>query len=116
MSNPEKPDDKPAPAQWAAEEPTAMWDESAMRGQGYDALAKDREDKPREATGPATEREVRGDVKQGVEVSRALTGTHGKLDRAPAPAPKASALSWVITLGIAIALGVGVFFVVRMLR
>jgi hypothetical protein len=106
---------KPAtePAKWAAEEPTAMWDESSMREQGYDALAKDREAKPRQETGPATELGVRGQVKEGVEVSRALTGNHAAVKR-PQAKPQSSALSWVITFAVALVLGVGVFFLLRM--
>ena len=109
--DPKKPGTEPA--KWAAEEPTAMWDESSMRDQGYDALAKDREAKPRQASGPATEQGVRGEVKERVEVSRALTGNHAAVKRQAAP-QKSGAMSWVITFAVALVLGVGVFFLLRM--
>lgn len=92
-----------------------MWDESAMRSEGYADLAKDRTEKPRETTGPATERGVRGEVAAKVAVSAELTGGHPALSKQAQPAGP-SALSWVVTIILAVALGVGVFFVVRYLR
>lgn len=98
---------------WAADEPTAMWDDSALEGAGYDQLAKDRAARPRAATGPATEREVRGEDRSAVKVSSELTGAQ-RLQ--PAASNEKRSLSWAITIACALALGVAVYLVVRLLR
>lgn len=98
---------------WAADEPTAMWDDSALEGAGYDQLAKDRAARPRAETGPATGRDVRGEDRAAVKVSSELTGAQ-RLEPV-APSEKRS-LSWTITIGLAIALGVVVYLAVRLLR
>jgi hypothetical protein len=100
---------------WAADEETAMWDESAMRESGFGDLAQDREAKPRSETGPATTKEFGGDDKAKVKLGANVTGGHQQM---PAAAPKSSgpsALSWVVTVVLALAIGVAVFFVVRMI-
>lgn len=113
-SNDEKePGGGPESPRWAADEPTAMWDESSLKDAGYDQLAEHREKTPRAESGPATGRGVGGDREQGVYVSRELTGGH-----AAQGAPKAvtSGISWALTVGIAIALGVAVYFLITFLR
>jgi hypothetical protein len=102
---------------WAADEPTAMWDDSALNDAGFAELMKDRQERPREATGPATNRAAGGSSEAGkIEV----TGTHPQPSAPrPASAPQRSgpsALSWALTVALAIGIGVVVFFVVRALR
>ncbi|HEY8428192.1 MAG TPA: hypothetical protein VIL20_07450 [Sandaracinaceae bacterium] len=113
MSKPQG--DNPEAPRWAADEPTAMWDDSLLADAGYADLAKHRAEQPRTETGPATERGVKGDVDEKVAVSSELTGGHAAL---PAPrAPKGGgALSWVLTVLVAIGVGVAAYFVVRWLR
>jgi hypothetical protein len=96
---------------WAADEPTAMWDDSVLEDAGYDRLASHREEKPREATGPATRREVGGDLAQGIHVSKATSpGT------APVPSRKNPAIGWILTAVVAVLLGGGVYALIRFLR
>ncbi len=105
-------DDDQSGARWAADEPTAMWDESVMRDAGYEELAKHRAEKPRAESGPATERGVKGDVAKKIAVSSELTGSH-----AASPAKPASrAMSWVVTVVLAVGLAVVAYFTVRALR
>ncbi len=111
-----KDDDDPDGPRWAADEPTAMWDESAMADSGYQDLAKDRTEKPRNETGPATGREVKGDVAAKVAVSAELTGGHKAAPATPPSSPRSGALSWVITVVLAVALGGAAYFLVRLLR
>lgn len=88
-----------------------MWDDSMMRDSGYTDLAKDREDKPRAETGPATTKDFGGEDNAKVKVGSAPSAA------APKPAPASpSVVSWIITLVIAIGIGVAVFFVVRLIR
>jgi hypothetical protein len=108
----DKSDDDDAP-RWAADEPTAMWDDSMMREAGYEAVANA---PPRPEAGPATDRGVKGEDKRAVHVSAELTGGHKAIAPTPAAAPKSSGTSWVITLALAIGLGVAAYFVVRFLR
>lgn len=99
---------------WAADEPTAMWDESLLEQEGFDALVKDRSANPREETGPATIQKTGGRSSTGsIEVSADATGGHKAV---AAPKRRASGLSWALTFGIAIALGAAVYFIVRFLR
>lgn len=105
-------DERDAP-RWAADEPTAMWDDSLLKESGYDALAEHRAEQPRAETGPATRRDVGGDLGGSVSVSRDLTGGH------PAqrgPGPRRGWLTWAATLALAIALGGVAYFLVRALR
>lgn len=107
-------DDEGSPdaPRWAADEPTAMWDDSILKDAGYDQLASHREEKPREATGPATKREVGGDLGQGIHVSREA----GAAPAAAPAAPRSSALGWILTGVLAILLGGGVYVLIRFLR
>jgi hypothetical protein len=107
-------DDDPASPRWAADEPTAMWDDSLMRDAGYTDLAKDRSEKPRGESGPATERGVGGDEAARVRVSPELTGGHPAVSAPPAKKPPG--LSWVITVVLAVGLGVAVYVAIRLLR
>ena len=106
-------DDKDDPSRWAADEPTAMWDEASMSEAGYKDLAKHRVERPRAETGPATERGVKGELASKVNVSSELTGGHAAQ---PAAAPSSNVLSWVITGVLAIGLAVAAYFAVRFLR
>ncbi len=114
MSTEDDANDDEDRARWAADEPTAMWDESMMRDAGFDELAQHREVQPRSETGPATGREVGGDVKAKVGVSAELTGGHRAV---PAPEPsKGNGLSWIVTGLLAVLFGVAAYFAVRFLR
>ncbi len=98
---------------WAADEPTAVWNDSMMRDAGFDALAK----VPQVESGPATSREVRGDDKSAVHVSAELTGGHeAVVAPAAASSSKSGATSWIITFVLAVGLGLAAYFVVRLLR
>lgn len=105
--------DEPSAPRWAADEPTAMWDDSLLKESGYDALAEHRAAEPRAETGPATQREVKGDVAGKVTVSGELTGGH---PAQPAPAARPPWISWVVTLALAVLLGGVAYFVVRLIR
>ncbi|MBX3273040.1 MAG: hypothetical protein KF729_22445 [Sandaracinaceae bacterium] len=100
---------------WAAEEPTAMWDESFLEREGFDALLKDRAANPREETGPATVEGAGGKSRTGsVEISSEVTGGHPAVS---APRKRRSGgLSWALTLVVAITLGFAVYALVRLLR
>jgi len=97
---------------WAAEEPTAMWDSSALETEGFDQLIEDRKARPREATGPATT--------QGVGGSAALAATSVTRSEAgvskPAARRRSGGLSWVLTFAVAIGLGLLVYFLASALR
>ena len=89
--------DEDESGQHAADEPTAMWDEDALAKLGLNAAPAE---KPK--TGP------------GLSVS-VETSSHAA-SSATAPKPKSPMIGWVITIGLALVLGVGVYFVVRALR
>jgi hypothetical protein len=106
----------PSGGRWAAEEDTAMWDDSAMQNAGFGELAKDRVAKPREESGPATQKSFGGEDAAKIKVSGELTGGH-KAQPKPAAAPAGpSMLSWVLTIALALGIGIAVFFVVRALK
>ena len=100
--------DKPATSsdgpRWAADEPTAMWDESSLRDAGYDEVAK----KKVVETAPATAPDVRGQDAANVHASSA-----GNVSARP-PAP--AGISWALTFLVAGVVGVAVYFLVRLLR
>ena len=99
---------------WAADEPTAMWDESLLEQEGFNALLKDRAQNPREETGPATGQQVGGKSRsESVEISTDATGGHKAVS---APKKRPGGLSWALTFGLAIALGGVVYLLVRLLR
>ena len=108
----EEKDDLDHEAQrWAADEPTAMWDDSEMKAGGYDALAEDRQAKPRGETGPATGRSAGGMDDSSIQLSRGPV-----VQRAAAAAPrKPGGISWVLTILLSLGLGVGVFILIRAL-
>jgi hypothetical protein len=94
----------------AADDPTAMWDDAALKEAGLDELAG-RTD-ARDAAGPATSYGVRGDRRNSVEL-----GDREDARSSRGAAPKArGGLSWPVTVILALALGVAVYFLVRMLR
>lgn len=90
--------DEDESGQHAADEPTAMWDEDALAKLGLNKPAPDT--KPKAGPGLAV----------SVETSPHATST------ATAPKAKSPVMSWVITIGLALVLGVGVYFAVRALR
>jgi hypothetical protein len=110
---------EPAPAKstassegqrWAADEPTAMWDDKALRDEGYPGVA---DAAPGIApSGPATGPDVGGH-------ERANVVSKGGAQQGGAPAPALAAgggLSWPLTIAIATLVAVVVYFAVRMLR
>lgn len=108
MSTDPDTSDEEAP-RWAADEPTAMWDESMLRDAGFEADAQ-----PSAGSAPATERGVKGDDPNAIHVSPELSGGHRALR--PSDPAKPSGASWALTLLLAIGLGVAAFFLVRYLR
>lgn len=74
-----------------------MWDEDALAKLGLNTAPAE---KPK--TGPG--------LSVSVETSSHAAST------ATAPKPKSPVMGWVITIGIALLLGVGVYFAVRALR
>lgn len=115
--SPRDPADRDLPSH-AADDPTAMWDEGALREAGMEEVAnRAKSMPPPAATGPA----VGGDSRRSVVV-----GTGGdaagpeSADRTPRPRRRPSqpdaGLSWPITIALAIALGVAVYFLVRLIR
>ncbi|WP_053235442.1 hypothetical protein [Sandaracinus amylolyticus] len=89
---------------WAADEPTAMWDEGSLRDRGFDDVAQ----APSPTTGPATAPGVGGDDRATV---------HSVPSAAPRPVapPPAGGLSWPMTVAIATIVAVVVYFAVRLL-
>jgi len=101
-----EPDDDDDDFKSAADDPTAMWDDEALRAAGMSHPGKG---ESRAAT-PATRPSVGGDSREKVIVGRRSSGPAG-------PARAASGgLSWPLTLLLAIALGVAVYFLVSYLR
>lgn len=96
---------------WAADEPTAMWDDRALRDEGYANVADAAPGVV--ASGPATGPDVGGHERANVVSQREPTA-------APSPAaarPGAGGgLSWPVTLAIATLVAVVVYFAVRMFR
>jgi hypothetical protein len=98
-----------APPRWAADEPTAMWDEASLKKEGYEGLAE----APAEpAKGPATAPDVGGEDRRSVLAPE--TGT-ASANAAPGPV-ESGGLSWPATLAIATLVAIFVYFAVRMLR
>lgn len=119
----DKPDDPSAEGEdvssgeamrWAAEEPTAMWDESMLHDEGFDALVNDRASNPREETGPATTQGVGGADASKVKVSASATGGHPAV--AGKRTKKQGGLSWTLTIVLAIGLAFAVYVLVSYLR
>jgi hypothetical protein len=89
----------------AADEPTAMWDEEALRREGFEALIR----APSSSNGslPASVRS------EGVEDP---AKAHGQppATTPPSPAP-GKGLTWPVTITLAIAVAIVTFVVVRLL-
>ncbi|MGF1467336.1 MAG: hypothetical protein ACFCGT_14515 [Sandaracinaceae bacterium] len=97
-------DDKPkAVPRYAADEPTAMWDDESLRHEGYGDLADHHAQAPAAAPTAATH----PDPSRPTPVQ--LTGT------GPSLRPRRG-LSWTATVALALVLGTAVFFLVRLLR
>lgn len=103
----------------AADDPTAVWDEAAMREAGLGELA----DKPPPAaeTAPATKPGVKGEDRSSVVVSvapqgRTSLGPALRPSIAPVPKKKGGGLTWPVTFVLAAFLFAAVFALVRFLR
>lgn len=110
MPSPRDDEDEDDDERSAADDPTAMWDEDALRQAGMADIAG-RTD-TREAAGPATSYGVRGDARDKVVV--------GRTEAAPAPPARTpgqpGGLSWTLTIILAGVLGVAVYLIVRLLK
>jgi hypothetical protein len=95
----------------AADEPTAVWDESALRAAGLSDLLKRHEAEP--AAPPATRSEH-----PGAESSIVVDGVAPDSPQVilAEPAEPARGLGWFATLAIAVVLGGAVYLLIRMLR
>ena len=100
----------------AADDPTAMWNEAALRAAGLTDIVGS--NKPDSVPAPAaTAPDVRGEDRARVVVARAGTPRPGAPAPVPAPAEEeGGGMSWGLTLGLAVGLAVGVYFLVRFLR
>jgi hypothetical protein len=108
----------------AADEPTAVWDESALRAAGLtDLLNKRKSDPP---PPPATKSTVpdRPSIEVSEDVARAaaaelaasrVTNPEPMPAAEPAPAPQGG-LGWGATLGLAVVLGAIVYVLIRLLK
>ena len=105
----------------AAESPTAVWDEDALRAAGLEVPEGDEEESA-PATAPDMAALPSATVEVAVDLHEEAEGTGSEpreTDPRPvthAPRPEPPGLSWPATLAIAAALGVVVYFLVRMLR
>ena len=99
-----EPDDDDDDFKSAADDPTAMWDDEALRAAGMSQAGKG------ESRAAATRPSIGGESREKVIVGRRSSGP-----ARPAHAPSGG-LSWPLTLLLAIALGVAVYFLVTYLR
>ncbi|MEM7608431.1 MAG: hypothetical protein AAF411_24005 [Myxococcota bacterium] len=90
----------------AADEPTAMWDQAALRELGLDAPQE------QEARGPATQGTGRHRA-VGVELAQEESGRRPKKAVEQKPSKSSGLAGWVLTAVIAVALGVAMFYLVR---
>lgn len=106
----------------AADEPTAVWDEQALRAAGLTDLLKRRTSDPPDAPGAAPT--PAGDA-PSIVVDQSVvdqpSGAQSAAARATqtrksAPPPASTGLGWGATLGIALALGMVVYFLIRYLK
>jgi hypothetical protein len=99
----------------AADEPTAVWDESALRAAGLtDLLSKRKSDPP---PPPATKSVVPGGP--SIEVSREMALPEPEPEPAPVvmePAAATGGLGWGATLALAIVLGAIVYGLIRYVK
>ena len=108
----------------AADEPTAVWDESALRAAGLsDLLSKKRDSEP--PPPPATAPSAATRTESSIVIDVGSMEPKEPLDTAPklaTPVPRASApaaeggLGWGATLSIAVALGAIVYALIRYLK
>ncbi len=114
-----EPDEPPRPPpadeddfKSAADDPTAMWDEGALRAAGMSEIAGG---KPTSlAPAPATGPDVKGDARESVVVGGERERT--KRSGSPAQTRPSQGLSWPATVALALALGAVVYFVVRLFK
>jgi len=97
--------DEAAAMEYAAEEPTAMWNEDALRMAGLDH--------EQEQSAPATKGAGRGEASVRITTQQP---DPRDVPMTPTPAKRSGGLSWGVTLGLAIALGLGVYFAIRALK
>jgi hypothetical protein len=114
---PHELDDEDDGESHAADEPTAVWDESALRAAGLTDLLKRRESEPP----PPPSAAVRAAADPSIVIDQGLASA----PNAPAPnrvspsAPDPSdggGLGWAATIGIAVAVGAVVYLLIRLIK
>lgn len=106
----------------AADEPTAVWDEHALRAAGLTDLLSKRPSDPPPA--PATPAARQGDdpsivVDQSIVANQAQSANDPGTRQFPRPeaaVPASGTLGWGATLAIAVALGAVVYLLIRFLK
>jgi hypothetical protein len=105
----------------AADEPTAVWDESALRAAGLTDLLKKRGSEP--PPPPATPaREVQSDPSIVIEQDLAAPAVapdepaEAAPAAAPAAVPASGGLGWGATVAIAVAVGAIVYLLIRLVK
>jgi hypothetical protein len=98
----------------AADEPTAVWDESAMRAAGLtDLIMRHQPERPLAPATPATHT---GDPSIVIDQSLVAKPAPAVQSIRAAPMAPRAGLSWAATLGIAIVLGGLMYLVIRLVR
>ena len=97
----------------AADEPTAVWDENALRAAGLTDLLKRQDAEP--AAPPATRSEAPPGAESSIVVDEGVAPELPQVILAD-PGEPARGLGWFATLAIAIVLGGAVYLLIRMLR
>ncbi|MEY4515378.1 MAG: hypothetical protein RLZZ450_7500 [Pseudomonadota bacterium] len=98
----------------AADEPTAVWDESALRAAGLSDLLKRRDV---EAEAPPATRSAAPGAESSIVIDEGVTpGLAQAIAAEPStPAPRGG-MGWAATLAIAVILGGAVYYLIRLLR
>jgi anti-sigma factor RsiW len=97
----------------AADEPTAVWDETALRAAGLTDLLKRREAEVEAA--PAT-RAVVPSAESSIVIDEGVTPGMPQVIAAEPASPAPRGLGWAATLAIAVVLGGAVYYLIRLLR
>lgn len=97
----------------AADEPTAVWDESALRAAGLSDLLKRRDAEPE---APPATRSVAPSAESSIVIDEGVTPGLPQIIAAEPAAPAARGLGWFATLAIAVVLGGAVYLLIRALR
>ena len=96
----------------AADEPTAVWDETALRAAGLTDLLKRRE---QEADAPPATPSVAPSAESSIVIDEGVDPALSQVIAAD-PATPAKGLGWAATLAIAVVLGGVVYYLIRLLR